>query len=214
MAADSPWRDEYPSEYCREKVRPEATIYRFARFLKRKGIDRGRLIDFGCGYGAEAIYMAKQGYEVTGVDINRGAMEFAAERARREDADATFICQDALEFESALEPDSVDIAVDSTLLHSLKRGERGIHISNMQRVLKPGSWFYVLAFSEKDPVCLEKCPERGWTFRYGNFYCKFFGEEEIRSLLDGFAIDYFRELGLEGGRRFYNAFVRKTQDAV
>jgi SAM-dependent methyltransferase len=209
VIADPPWKHEYPSEHCREKVQPEATIYWFARFLKQKGIHDGRLIDFGCGYGAEAIYMANQGYEVAGVDINRGAIEFATERTEREHVDAKFVCQDVLEFERGIEPDSVDIAVDSTLVHSLKKNDRKIHISNVQRVLKPGSWLYVLAFSDSDPICLERCPERRWTFGHGEFYFKFFDEGELKSLLDGFVIDYFSRVGMNKNKGFYNVFARK-----
>lgn len=41
----------------------------------------GRALDAGCGAGAEAIWLAQQGWQVTGADVAAAALETAAERA-------------------------------------------------------------------------------------------------------------------------------------
>ena len=41
----------------------------------------GTALDAGCGAGAEAIWLASQGWQVTAVDISREALAHAAERA-------------------------------------------------------------------------------------------------------------------------------------
>ncbi|UUZ60755.1 SAM-dependent methyltransferase [Nocardioides sp. B-3] len=41
----------------------------------------GRAIDAGCGAGAEAIWLAQHGWQVTGADVAAEALETAAERA-------------------------------------------------------------------------------------------------------------------------------------
>lgn len=42
----------------------------------------GRALDAGCGAGAEAIWLARHGWQVTGAEIAAAALETAAERAR------------------------------------------------------------------------------------------------------------------------------------
>lgn len=47
----------------------------------------GRALDVGCGEGADAIWMAQRGWEVTAVDISSVALERAATHARAIGAD-------------------------------------------------------------------------------------------------------------------------------
>lgn len=42
----------------------------------------GRALDLGCGQGADAIWLAARGWDVTAVDISRNALDRAAEHAR------------------------------------------------------------------------------------------------------------------------------------
>jgi SAM-dependent methyltransferase len=46
------------------------------------GIEPGRALDIGCGEGADAIWLAEQGWQVTAVDIAQVALERAAALAR------------------------------------------------------------------------------------------------------------------------------------
>ncbi|MBC9734608.1 class I SAM-dependent methyltransferase [Nocardioides sp. zg-578] len=41
----------------------------------------GRAVDVGCGEGADAVWLAQQGWQVTGVDVSRVALERAAAHA-------------------------------------------------------------------------------------------------------------------------------------
>ncbi|WKX06384.1 cyclopropane-fatty-acyl-phospholipid synthase family protein [Streptomyces sp. NL15-2K] len=45
------------------------------------GLAPGRVLDLGCGEGADAVWLASQGWRVTGVDISRTALERAAGHA-------------------------------------------------------------------------------------------------------------------------------------
>ena len=47
----------------------------------------GRALDIGCGEGADAIWLASRGWQVTGVDFSSVALTRAAERARLADDD-------------------------------------------------------------------------------------------------------------------------------
>ena len=41
----------------------------------------GRALDLGCGEGADAVWLARRGWQVTGVDLSRVALQRAAEHA-------------------------------------------------------------------------------------------------------------------------------------
>ena len=45
------------------------------------GSDPGRALDLGCGEGADAVWLAQQGWRVTAVDISRVALDRAARHA-------------------------------------------------------------------------------------------------------------------------------------
>ncbi|MDR7542945.1 MAG: class I SAM-dependent methyltransferase [Armatimonadota bacterium] len=50
-----------------------------------------RVLDFGCGVGTDALYLATQGYDVTLVDVPGPTFEFAKHRFRRRGLSARFI---------------------------------------------------------------------------------------------------------------------------
>jgi SAM-dependent methyltransferase len=51
--------------------------------LHRGGIDRGRVVDLGCGSGIWAARLLEAGYDVTGVDISPAMIALARRRAPR-----------------------------------------------------------------------------------------------------------------------------------
>lgn len=60
------------------------------RLEKLTGIQNKSVLDFGCGLGTSAIYLASQGNEVTGYDINPNALEFCKLRASKQGLKITF----------------------------------------------------------------------------------------------------------------------------
>lgn len=53
-----------------------------AKILGSHGVDRGRVLDLGCGIGRVAIPLASMGFEVVGVDCSARFVEEARERAK------------------------------------------------------------------------------------------------------------------------------------
>ena len=54
----------------------------------------GRALDVGCGEGADAIWLARAGWEVTGVDVSEVALERAAAAARDAGVTVTWLRAD------------------------------------------------------------------------------------------------------------------------
>jgi SAM-dependent methyltransferase len=57
----------------------------------------GRALDVGCGEGADAIWLARQGWTVTAIELSSVAVSRAREAAVREGVTVTWLCGDALE---------------------------------------------------------------------------------------------------------------------
>ncbi|WP_369192016.1 class I SAM-dependent methyltransferase [Streptomyces sp. R08] len=71
------------------------------------GLTRGRVLDVGCGEGADAVWLARGGWEVTALEVSGVALERAAGHAR--DAGVTVRWVHAGLAEAALPPASFDL---------------------------------------------------------------------------------------------------------
>ena len=57
---------------------PTWGVQRFAAFLKGKGLRR--VLDLGCGAGRHVLFLAREGFEVHGLDSSREALRITQER--------------------------------------------------------------------------------------------------------------------------------------
>jgi SAM-dependent methyltransferase len=117
----------------------------FEELLRRGRIPgRGtRLIDLGCGEGENAIYFARLGYQVTGVDASPTAIDTASRLAGEQGVTVTFGVADVLGL-AGIEEAAFDIATDIGLLHMLVRDEhRRWYLESVRRVLRPGGAFFL-----------------------------------------------------------------------
>jgi SAM-dependent methyltransferase len=64
------------------------------RLVEQGTIQPCRAIDLGCGTGANAIYLARHGFTVTGVDFAAAAIAKARQRAGAAGVAATFVVDD------------------------------------------------------------------------------------------------------------------------
>jgi SAM-dependent methyltransferase len=61
------------------------------------GLAPGRVLDVGCGEGADAIWLAQSGWTVTAIDISEVALGRARQAAEQLGAEVDWICGDALQ---------------------------------------------------------------------------------------------------------------------
>ena len=69
----------------------------------------GRALDLACGEGRNAIWLARRGWEVTGVDFSEVAIAKAREAAAAAGVAATFVADDLAGFEPG--PESADLVI-------------------------------------------------------------------------------------------------------
>ena len=148
-----------------------------------------KAIDLGCGTGNYAIYLARQGFDVTGVDISPKAIEIARENARKKGVRCNFIVADVLRDFGEIE-ETFDFAYDWELMHHIFPGQRKRYVENVNNLLNPKAKYLSVCFSEKDPQFGGKGKYR--KTRLGT-YLYFSSEDEIRKLF----ISYFNILDLK-----------------
>jgi len=140
------WETDYKSSPPWDIHAPQPEIVRLAENNEIKG---ARVLDVGCGLGDNAIFLAKKGFLVTGVDISRLAVEKGRKRAAKQGVTVDFRVGDVLKLDDYFEKESFDAVVDSGLFHSLDDEKRLPFAEQIWRVLVNGGKYFVLCFSEE-----------------------------------------------------------------
>ncbi|HLE85707.1 MAG TPA: class I SAM-dependent methyltransferase [Thermoanaerobaculia bacterium] len=105
-------------------------------------------LDVGCGSGLEAVYLARSGLSVIGVDSSLPALELARERARAAGVELDLRHGSALAL--PVEAGSIDLALDRGCLHGIEREDRPAYAAEIARVLRPGGRFLLRGAREDD----------------------------------------------------------------
>jgi SAM-dependent methyltransferase len=104
------------------------------------GLSPGRALDVACGEGRNAVWLAGNGWKVTGVDFSEVALEKAAELARRRGVEVDWVCADVLEYEPR--PRAFDLV--AVLYLQLPREELAIALRHAARAVAPGGTLVVI----------------------------------------------------------------------
>ncbi|MFQ5860002.1 MAG: class I SAM-dependent methyltransferase [Dehalococcoidia bacterium] len=104
-----------------------------------------RAIDLGCGTGDNVIYLAQQGFDVTGVDISSRAIGKARCKAGEARLSPAFLVADVTDLHQVQGP--FGLVVDNGCLHSLLgKGRRQAYVRTLIRLTQPGSWYFLRCF--------------------------------------------------------------------
>ena len=108
-----------------------------------------KAVDLGCGTGNYAVWLAQQGFDVTGIDISERAIEHARDLAIRMRVLCCFEAADLLgdlkKFHRLF-----DFAYDWEVLHHIFPEDRESYLNNVRSVLRPNGMYFSICFSEKD----------------------------------------------------------------
>lgn len=110
------------------------------------GLIRGDVLDIGCGLGDNAIYLAKHGHTVTGLDISPTALITAERRAVDARVDVRFATTDATRLDGYTE--AFDTVIDSGCYHCLDDAGRADYAVAVRRATRPGATLLLSAFSD------------------------------------------------------------------
>src|SRR4051794_29064047 len=107
----------------------------------------GRALDIGCGMGTQSVFLAKQGWDVTGVDVVPRALAVARERAERAGVQVRWLAADAGALDEAgLEP-GFDLIHDRGCFHDLPDATREGYVRGVTALAAPDAVLLLMAMS-------------------------------------------------------------------
>ncbi|WP_313891782.1 class I SAM-dependent methyltransferase [Psychrobacillus sp.] len=87
-----------------------------------------KLVDVGCGTGVLSVQFAKDGFDVTGLDLSESMLTMAQKRSIENDTSISLICQSMTEIDGIANMDVAVIAIDSlNYLETLEDVEQTFH---------------------------------------------------------------------------------------
>lgn len=123
----------------------------FEDLIKSGEVKPGRALDIGCGRGENAIMLAMNGCEVTGIDLARAAISDAKAKAIERHVEANFVVGDVLQMDRLFRESKFDIVIDSCLFHTMTDEERPVFARQVHMVLRERGKYFMLCFSDKEP---------------------------------------------------------------
>lgn len=130
-------------------------VYYLAENWKSKNFKD--VLDVGCGLGRNCIYLAKQGFEMSGFDLSQHSINQTLEKARQQNVKLNkFVVADMLNF--PFEDNSFDaILAFNVIEHTDKEGFKKI-LGEIKRTLRPnGEAYFTLGSKESfwfnNPIC-------------------------------------------------------------
>ena len=153
-----------------------------ARVIEEFRIAPCRAVELGCGTGTNAVFLAEQNFQVTGLDLSPTALEMAKQRAASANVNVQFLAADLTQFDRDLEP--FDFLFDRGCYHCARKENLAGYLETLKKLSRPGSRYLVLAGNANEQNDQEGPPR--------------VHEQEIRTDLDGlFDFEMIREFHFE-----------------
>ncbi len=163
--------------------------------VESKRIKPCKTLDLCCGAGTNPIYLAKQGFDVTAMDISDGAAKLSKGRAHKENAELGLLVGSFLAL--PFKDERFGFVFDMGCFHHVETRNRASFIREVSRVLKPRGTYFMTCFS----------------YRNGPAWNHFTRRQIIELFGDHFRIEGIRHVSsLEGDdvtRYFYQALMEK-----
>lgn len=104
----------------------------------------GKALELGCGPGRNALYLAKNGWEVDAVDLSTTSLQWAEERAVENGLHINFIHNNIFNLEIA--EGAYDFVYDSGCFHHIAPHRRLSYTNVINKALKTGGHFGLTTF--------------------------------------------------------------------
>ncbi len=142
------WENAYSGSPPWDIGEPQPEI---VKLVVNREIPKGQVLDIGCGLADNSIFLAKNGYQVTCLDITSQAIDKGKAKAAKQKIQINFLVADALKLNKYFKEEFFNAVVDSGLFHSLDTKQRSAFAKQIRRALINGGKYLVLCFSDKEP---------------------------------------------------------------
>jgi len=113
-----------------------------------KKITPCKVLDIGCGEGFYSIYLAKKGFDVTGIDLSENAVKYAEANAEKAGVKINFKAMDIVNLSEIKE--KFDFVLEWAIMHHLKPETREKYVLDVKTLLNKGGKYFSISFSDKD----------------------------------------------------------------
>ncbi|MBE5863422.1 MAG: class I SAM-dependent methyltransferase [Lachnospiraceae bacterium] len=149
-------------------------------------------VEFGCGEGRNAIYLAKRGIDVVAIDSSDVAIRNAKDKSEGLN-NVRFICSNFLSVD--FEDRKYDLVIDSGMFHHLAPHRRLQYRELLKEILKENGYFVLLCFSADEDGAEELDDLEFYTKRNTGVS---FSEQRLRGFFDSdFEIISIKKRGQE-----------------
>lgn len=110
------------------------------------GSPKGRALDIGCGTGDTSVYLARAGWEVTGVDFVEAALARARAKAKAAGVAPRLLRADVTRLRESGVGDGFRFIVDHGCFHGLSDAARDGYAREINAVAAPGARMIIAGF--------------------------------------------------------------------
>lgn len=176
----------------------QATVDFYNEILKREGLRPRTAVDLACGTGSVTAILAKQGLDVTGVDLSEEMLTVAMEKVMDLEKPPRFICQSLQEL---FLPRGVDLAVCAldSLDYITDPADCAQAIRRIYKALNPGGIFI---FDVNTPEKLRAMDGQIFLDEDDDVYCVWRGEFDDETNICSYGMDLFQRRGEVWERSF------------
>jgi len=156
------WDEEYSKNSTIPSSHRNEPAHALVELVKDYQISADFALDFGCGNGRNAFFLADMGVHVTAIDFSQPALDIltATQAARCASGVVEALkhdLRDGIPFDDA----TFDLVLDSyCLCHFINDQDQSRAINEIQRVLKPGGRLIKIHLDYRDAYYLERLNKR------------------------------------------------------
>ena len=176
----------------------DATVAFYNAILNREGLCPRAAVDLACGTGSVALRLARQGLQVTAVDMSWEMLMVAQQKAVEADVYPQFACQKLQQLHL---PKGVDLAVCAldSIDYILDPNDCKAAIRRVYKALNPGGCFI---FDVNTPEKLRAMDGQVFLDEDDDVYCVWRGEFDDDTNICSYGMDLFQRHGEVWHRSF------------
>ena len=205
----SAWEEAYKIVKSLWGLKPDHTLVDYANL-----IPKGAVLDLGMGEGRNALFFAKMGYDVEGIDISQTAIERCIKGAKNANLKVKTEVGDLRKLD--IPQGRYSLIIATWVLNFFKKTEIERIIRKIKNGLKKDGFVYIGVFSIDDPgyerakKLLEVVEENTFYSPKRDSFIHYFTQEEFLSLFTNFKVIYHTNgirLDLSHGNPHYHGFI-------
>ena len=135
--------EQYKREKCLWGLNPSPIVKSLLNYKKS-----GNVLDIGAGEGKNSIFLAKNGFDVTAIDISKEAVRKLKEFALKEGVKINILTEDIINFEFK---EKYDMIISTATLHFLRKEDIDKVINSIKENTKEGGLNVITVFTTENP---------------------------------------------------------------